>query len=264
MKHLGKQTFNKIESEDIKTFTANAVDSLNVPLHKSVAGNKFGDVLIEGDTLKIYDNYNISRPITDLYNPDIIKSLLLSEILFDDFFNFDKTLNDSESFNAEINMDTDVIQYSINELNDMTIINDTTALVTILEIDSTNIIELYSTLLVYVANSIPIRTTFYDNTTYENMIMLYINSISYNSYSNRINMILYNDNPILHDSTIYDIVKIKLETFDLKNVEAEKIYVNLPHHKHIIEELTDLPSVTNNENGYMRLSNNILRLPQSN
>lgn len=263
MRHLGKQIFNKIESDDVKTFSNNVLDSLNIPLHKSINGNKFGDILVDADTLKMYDNYNNSRAIADLNNPDILKSLILSEIVFDDFLNFNKSPIDAISFNTDMTIGTDIVQYTIDEMCDMTIINDTTSVI-ILEIDNTDTSLLYSKMIVYVSNALPIRATFYDNTTYENTMMLYINSISYDNYSNKINLTLYQDNQILIDCTTYDITRLKLETFSYNNNYFEKKYIDMPYHYHDTTELSDLTSVTNTINGYTKLSNNILRLPQSN
>lgn len=263
MKHLGKQTFNKIESEDIKTFSNNVLDSLNIPLHKSIHGNKFGDIIIDADTLKIYDNYNNSRAIADLNNPDILKSLILSEIIFEDFLNFNKSRTEAISFNTDMTIGTDMVQYTIDEICDMTIINDATTVI-ILEIDSTDASLLYSKMIVYISNTLPIRATFYDNSTYENTMMLYINSIIYDNYSNRINLTLYQDNQILIDCTTYDIIRLKLETFSYNDNYFEKKYIDMPYHYHTTTELSDLVSMTNTTNGYTKLSNNILRLPQSN
>lgn len=115
MRHLGTQTYKNITvNNEASINKLSLLDKLNVPFRRPLQGAEFGDLFLENNQLNITNQDNDIIPLLDLNNPDVIKSLLMSEQLFDDFYNFNKELENTGSFNNTIALNTDLEQTVIN------------------------------------------------------------------------------------------------------------------------------------------------------
>jgi len=120
MKHLGTQHFKNINaSNEVTAFTGNILNKLNIPLHRPLEGAIYGDVFFEGSQINITNSDNEIVSLLDINNPDVLKSLLLSEIVFDEFYNHDKEQEASGSFHTKVDTTT-LDQLDINYTLDCT------------------------------------------------------------------------------------------------------------------------------------------------
>lgn len=262
MKHLGTQIFNKIDSTSVKSDEVNVIDKLSIPIRKSIAGNSFSDLFIESSTTKFIDNFNKIVPILDLGDSNSLKSLILSEDTFDNYYNYGKKRENTGSFNTDIKLNNgELSQYDINIKSDIKIkLVDSTTSYPFIEVqDSTSNQDLYLNLLKYVTDKIPVNSIFSDNTNYNNNIMLFINNISYNSITNVISILTDDTISIYDDSSTYNIVSLEINTLYIADSTSE-YYEILPNHKHYIKNIADLEENTNARNGYLRLSEDFLDL----
>ena len=85
--HLGLQKFNKIEAKKITSENLILSNKLNLPFHKDMVSSDFGDMYTENNVVKFVNNKSDAVTLLDLSNDDILKSLMVSEVLFDDFLN---------------------------------------------------------------------------------------------------------------------------------------------------------------------------------
>jgi len=120
MRHTGNQLFTNAEvSNEADIYKLSAVDKLNIPIRRSLPDYEYADLFMEANAVNVVDGNTDIIQLLDIHNPDVIKSLLTSEIFFDEFMNFDKT--DTGSFNEEINLQEDEFkQYDINSTYDVT------------------------------------------------------------------------------------------------------------------------------------------------
>ena len=120
MRHTGKQEFKDITiNNEADIYKLSTVDKLNIPVRRSLSEYEYADLFMEAGSLNIVDSNNNIRQLIDIHNSDIIKSLLTSELFFDEFMNFDKT--DTGSFNEKINIEEEGFkQYYINNTYDIT------------------------------------------------------------------------------------------------------------------------------------------------
>jgi hypothetical protein len=114
MKHTGKQDFKDIDvSNNADVYKLSTIDKLNVPIRRSLTDPVHADLFMESGSLNIVDGNDDIKQLIDIHNSDIVKSLLTSELFFDEFMNFDKT--DTGSFNESIDITTETFnQYDIN------------------------------------------------------------------------------------------------------------------------------------------------------
>jgi len=176
MRHTGEQLFKDIDvSNDAKINKANIIDKLSIPIRRSVDKNEFSDMFIELNQSNYVNYYNDIIGIADLVNDDILKSLLLSEIMFDDFFNFSKTLNESESFHTLIDVNgLNFTQIELNKTMSCSTDWDATSLPTV-KLNFTDISEMDAVFLGLTTsnqNKLPLNTTFEDSTSdvYNHMV----------------------------------------------------------------------------------------------
>jgi hypothetical protein len=84
MRHTGLQQFTKVNVNDqADIYKTSIVDKLNIPIRRSI-DYEFGDLFIETDAVNVVNSNNNIHQLLDINNPDLIKSLLLSETFFDE------------------------------------------------------------------------------------------------------------------------------------------------------------------------------------
>lgn len=268
MRHLGTQSFTNIDTTgEANIFDCNILNKINVPLHRPLTTPIFGDLFMETNTLKITNGENEVNALLDINNPDILKTILLNEIVYDEFFNYNKPLEQSNSFHNEIDLSTNITQVNINDTFDCTSNQDNTAL-PLLDIqfnDQLYAEETFLTLLDLSSNSIPLRTIlYYDNTSYDNtstVHMIYFDNITYNNITKKITLLLnssYNSN-LVSDMTNVEITSITINTFLFKDTENIDNYIGMPNHYHQLKDISDMTSNTNVENGYIKFTNNDIK-----
>ena len=179
--HLGLQKFNKIESKKITNEDLILSNKLNLPFHKDLIKPSFGDLYTESNVVKFINNEIESITLLDLSNDDLLKTLLVSEVLFDDFLNCNESNQTSNSFNNILTLNQDIFQNVINTYTDATIYFDSTINLNIIELQFIdNIIseEINNKLLPYITAELPILFKFIntlDSTAFDQMVV--INSI---------------------------------------------------------------------------------------
>lgn len=259
MRHTGLQNFTKINVNDQADLQKTVIsDKLNIPIRKSVSDYEFGDLFIEIDSVNMVDSNSNINQLLDINNPDLIKSLLLSEIFFDEQINFDKT--DAGSYNNKININDEYFsQYNINVTYDTTTEQDSTQIPSIIiNIDTIeNGDYLYNLLTEYSSYNIPIRTELKDNILNEYTYMIFYDSILQDTEKKELTVLLDNDNnsDILSDLTTIDIKEISLSNFLFTDTTSVNNYIEIPYHYHNLNELKDLNDNINNNNGFVKLVN---------
>ena len=262
MRHTGLQLFKDIDvSNDAKINKANIIDKLSIPIRRSVDTNTFSDLFIENDELNQLNYYNNIIAVLDLNNPDALKSLLLSEIVFDDFFNFNKSFVESGSFHTIIKQDDiDSNQLDINLLTDCTCNQDITSVpsINIHNVDVSILDKIYYNLSKANANNIPINTNFIDSTNKFHNHMVFYDNILYSPTLSTIYIYLDSteNELVLIDITNVDIIEIDFKVITISSDLISDTYQELPNHYHKIKDLSNLDEHTNNLNGFQRFINN--------
>jgi hypothetical protein len=92
--------------------------------------------------------------------------------------------------------------------------------------------------------------------------MVYYNNILYDNIVNKITVIL--DSPyneiVLNDITNTEIINITINMFLLIDNEIKLNYIDLPNHYHQLNDINDMTTNTNTENGFIKLINSELKL----
>ena len=159
---LGKQEFpGELIANKATQNSVSVINKLNIPLHKDVDNISFGDLFSESNIIKyVDDNLNINS-ILDLNNDDVVKSLLLSELLFDNFFNYDESYTHTHSFNTQLDVTAGITQRILDITTDLTtFIDSTTGEIGIIFLfDNLNdLMSNYNTIRYYISNSLPLYT----------------------------------------------------------------------------------------------------------
>ena len=262
MRHLGTQTYKDIVVNNNASINKTSVqDKLNVPFHRPLEGAEFGDLFLENNQLNITNQDNDIIPLLDLNNSDIIKALLLTEQVFDDFYNFDKELVNTGSFNTNITLGTDLQQITVDTTQSAST-DQTNNTIIISFSQSTEAEDVFLKLLDFNQYNCPLLTTIYDGTNTISY-MVYYNNINYSTGTTEINVVLNSvlNQSVLNDLTNTEINTITIKSFQFTNNEVVDNYVALPKHYHQLKDIDDLTSNTNSTNGYLRLSDSTLSLP---
>jgi hypothetical protein len=259
MKHLGLQEFlGTADINNAKVFSGNILNKLNVPLHRDVDGVTFGDLFSESNVLKFVDSNSSINILLDLNNDDIVKTLLLSEFVFDNFFNYGKTLQDSNSFNTKLDITSDFIQYKLDIDTDMTAYVDSSTNKNTIKIEIVeNTQAVADTLIQYISNSFPLHTVFrntVDNTSIENSVVF--TSVDVDDTSILLTVL----DTYIAFSNLENCNNIIIKTFEIVDVIKTENEITLPPHPHVLSNITDLEANTNNDNGYVRLTDRNLRI----
>lgn len=260
MRHTGLQQFTNTDTTgEAKTFNLNILNQLSVPLHRPLDGPVLGDLFFETNNLKVVNNDNEVNQLLDLGNSDIIKSLLVSEILFDEFLNYNKPLEEANSFHNKIDVNSEqFIQIEINNTFDCTTNQDDLPTIEVYFEDNLLAERIFTNLLELGSNDIPIHTTF-DST---NIHMVYYDNILYDNVNNKILVILNSsfNEIVLSDITNTEITEISIDMFLLVDNEVRDNYIGLPNHYHQLKDINDMTSNTNTENGFIKLNNSEIKL----
>lgn len=264
MRHTGKQEFKDIEvTNNSEIYKTSIIDKLNVPIRRSLPNYEYADLFMEANALSIIDSNNYIRQLLDIHNSDIIKSLLTSELFYDEFMNFDKT--DTGSFNEKIDInDAGFDQYKLNNTYDITTVQDSTSIPAIvIKLDTVEEGDnIYSNLIEYSSYDIPIRTELVDSLNNNYVYMIYYDSLLQDTEDKELTIYLNSNNnqSTMTDLTNINLIEITLNNFIFKDISSIKNYIKLPYHYHKLNEIEDIDNNTNNENGYIKLNNSTLEL----
>lgn len=266
MRNVGTHTIDHLESPLIDGEEVVVSDKLNAPIRVSVGENTFGDLLITGDNLKFIDADNNFRAVADVGNNDVLKSIILSEITFDNLYNFGKSKLDSQSYHVDIESE-DFETWEINVTYDTTIYNDATNIPYLKFIigDSTAALDLFNKLTKYSEVGIPVKSRFYNDftdstTSYDRVIMKFYDNVSYDSENYNVDVQLDFTETLFLDSTEFVIEHADLITFDIVDTTSPTEYQSFPAHQHLLEQISDLDENTNNINGYTKLVDGNLKI----
>jgi hypothetical protein len=112
MRHTGSHQFKSILADNGDIQNLSIVDKLSIPARPSLEGQTYTDIFYDAGNVNTVDNKGDINQLLDLKNTNLLKSLLMSEIVYDEIFNFDKT--NSTSFNEIIDIEgEDFYQYKI-------------------------------------------------------------------------------------------------------------------------------------------------------
>ena len=265
MKHYGKHEFpQEIDVQLSNIFNAYFGNKLNIPLHRDVTETDFGDVFLESNAVKFINFEQYIVELLSLDNKDVLKSLFLSEIFFDYFMNFGEDRNSTESFHEDINLGTDLVQHKLSDdIIDSTIyvseLYNGNYCIELYNFENNNdIIDIQNVINSFIEFNLSLRCYFYYDTTNMFDDMFLFNLTYYDSTSGSLK--LYIDSTGVNND-ITNANGIKLVVYEVE-LTTDKLYVNLPYHYHLVEELSDLDAYTNKPNGYPKLIDDInLRLP---
>lgn len=259
MKHLGTHEFpQKILSNEIDNQNITIANKLNLPFHKDLIDPSFGDIFTSNNAIKFINNESNEVTLLDINNPDVLKSIIVSEIMFDNFFNYSEEYETSNSFNNEILLNNNLLQNIVEITTDSTIYIDSVNNFNIIELtflDETSAIEVNNNLIAYLTSDLPLLFNFIninDSTSIEYMaIITNIELLNNKIFLNIKNTSWFN--------TILTSTQVQINTFKFINVIINENCVKLPLHLHTIEQLEDLPTHTNCINGYVKLNSNNLK-----
>lgn len=252
MKHLGLHEFpQKTVTEDATVFNNILLNKLNIPFHKDINGAEFGDMFTESNVVKFVNNEGEINLLLDINNDDVIKNLLVSEMIFDDFFNYNKDLQISNSFHTKLELEEDIFQKELNFQTDATLYVDATTLVNIIELDftdSTISTEVYNRFVEYLSSGLPLFTRYIntiDSTVIEQMsIFLTVDKVDDTMI---LTVKVPNFNALLSTN------RVEILTFKFVDNDISEPMVSLPPHTHSLSHLYDLLTNTNTVNGYIKL-----------
>ncbi len=254
MKHLGLHEFpQNMTAHDALVYSVALMDKLNIPFHKSLSGFEFGDLFTESNVVKFVNNEGDINPLLDLNNDDLIKSLLLSEMMFDDFFNYGTELQNSNSFHTKLELEQDVFQHDINFVTDATVYVDSTTSVNIIELkfdDNAMATSIGTTLTLYLSSGLPLFTKFNDSVD-STVIELMITFTSVDIVDDVVILVMSDSITI---DTLLSTDSIEIITFKFIDVLTEDPTITLPPHYHTLSQISNLVEQTNVEDGYLKFS----------
>ena len=100
MRFLGQHSISDLTTTLNTSETIVVSDKINIPTRESVVqGPGYGDIFVRYDDYFFVNNYSVPISLVSKINADIIKSVIVSEILNEDYLNYDNTAK--ELFFAE-------------------------------------------------------------------------------------------------------------------------------------------------------------------
>ncbi len=242
MKHLGLHEFpQSADFNEASIQTGYVVDKLNIPLRRTVNDIEFGDIFSENNVIKFVDAESEINELLNLDNDDVIKSLLISEIAFDDMFNFEQSLESSSSFHSVIELDDTLTQVPLGASYPMT--SSATPALHIHLNNHTEAVALNLALGEFIANNLPLRLNFIDTTNSQQWDMIVeLNNIFIDEVHHTVDILPDSTDTFFNTVQHCDIVEII--SFNFTNISTENVYRKLPYHYHDHHPLMlDLPSI---------------------
>jgi hypothetical protein len=170
MKYLGKHEFSGLaDINEGKIFNADILNKLSIPLHKDISEPSFGDIFTENNSVNFVDNEGDINLLLDLKNDDIVKALITSELVFDNFFNYGEEYNVSNSFHSKVDIESsDFIQNNISINTECVLYSDTTSNFNVLEFNlnsEASVSALIGDIAEFISAKLPLNTILTDTTT---------------------------------------------------------------------------------------------------